>query len=148
MALEFNLSIQTFSEFMAATNVPHHTLDSDRSLRGSTHLFGLASNPIRLRILICVVDGAKTIDQICKQLGRDRRLVNQYVQTLARGQPSPVAARGPSPGLHTDAIGRQAHSSREGVDRSHSSCDRWNGKTLNRFRLKAQGRFRRAQRSR
>ena len=69
---------------MAATNVPHHTLDSDRSLRGSTHLFGLASNPIRLRILICVVDGAKTIDQICKQLGRDRRLVNQYVQTLAQ----------------------------------------------------------------
>jgi ArsR family transcriptional regulator len=69
---------------MAQTCPSRNIPDPDRSLQDAAHLFNLASNPVRLRILVSLVDGASTTEQICETLGRDRRLVNQYLHALAQ----------------------------------------------------------------
>ena len=69
--------------FMTKTAPSHKNPDSDRSLHDAAHLFNLASNPVRLRILVSLVDGAST-EQLCDTLGRDRKLVNQYIHALMR----------------------------------------------------------------
>ncbi len=74
------------SGFMTETRQPPTAPDSDQSLRGAAHLFNLASNPLRLRILVSLVDGACSVEDLCLKLGRDRRLVNQYVQALAQAK--------------------------------------------------------------
>ena len=60
--------------------------DAARALRDAVHLFNLASNPFRLRVLVCVIDGARTIEQICETLGEESRIVSQYLQALAQAK--------------------------------------------------------------
>ena len=69
---------------MAESSSPLKSPASDPSQDDAAHLFNLASNPTRLRILVSLNDGARTIDQLSEGLGKDRRLINQYVNSLAQ----------------------------------------------------------------
>jgi len=46
------------------------------------------AHPVRLRILnlLALAGGTNTVDQLCKSSGRERRLISQYLQTLARAK--------------------------------------------------------------
>ena len=69
---------------MAESSPPLKSPSSESAHHDVAHFFNLASNPIRLRILVSLNDGASTIEQISEEVGRDRRLINQYLNSLAQ----------------------------------------------------------------
>jgi ArsR family transcriptional regulator, arsenate/arsenite/antimonite-responsive transcriptional repressor len=60
--------------------------NSDRAFRDASLVFNLASNPLRLRVLVSLTAGIDTIQQLADRLGIDRRVINQHLHALLQAK--------------------------------------------------------------
>ena len=87
----------------AQTKIPPN---SDRTLRDASLLFKLASNPLRLRVLVSLSTGVDTIQQLSSGLEIDKRVINQHLHALLQAKLVESARRGR---FRTYALTRSGH---------------------------------------
>ena len=82
--------------FMTGPAQTRNPPNSDRAFRDASLLFNLASNPLRLRVLVSLIAGVDTIQQLSIRLRIDRRVISQHLHALLQAKLVESTRRGRS----------------------------------------------------